>query len=134
MARAAKATKRARASVRGRKLGRPPSSATKAAPNGRRPSPLAKSATATKPVAATAVPKVSKDELRALVEKLVLANATLRTENRESNRAAKTAAARIAELEGQVARLEKKIAAQANAPGLRGGSIGLYRPPSDATP
>ncbi|MFL5256326.1 MAG: hypothetical protein ACJ8AI_26195 [Rhodopila sp.] len=37
-------------------------------------------------------------------------NATLRARNRDANRAAKTAAARIAELEDQVAQLEKRVA------------------------
>ena len=45
------------------------------------------------------------------METLERANATLRAKNREANRAAKTAAARIAELEDQVAQLEKRVAA-----------------------
>jgi hypothetical protein len=45
------------------------------------------------------------------VEALERANATLRAKNRDANRAAKTAAARIAELEDQVAQLEKRVAA-----------------------
>jgi hypothetical protein len=40
------------------------------------------------------------------------ANANLRSRNRESNRAAKAAAARIAELEEQVSRLEQQVAAR----------------------
>jgi hypothetical protein len=65
-----------------------------------------------RPAAASpvATPKPSKDELRALVEKLEAGNATLRTKNRDANRAAKIAAARIAELEDQVAQLEKRAA------------------------
>jgi hypothetical protein len=62
------------------------------------------------------VPKVSKDDLRAQVEKLEGTVATLRAKNREANRAAKTAAARIAELEDQVAPLEKKAASEAATP------------------
>jgi chromosome segregation ATPase len=62
--------------------------------------------TATSPAA----PKLSKDELRARVEALERVNATLRAKNREANRSAKTAAARIAELEDQVAQLEKRMA------------------------
>jgi hypothetical protein len=53
--------------------------------------------------------------LRAKVEKLESANATLRAKGRETSRAAKSAAARIAELEGEVARLQKKVASQAAA-------------------
>ena len=56
-------------------------------------------------------PKISKDELRAQVEKLERSNATLRTKGRETGRAAKAATARIEELEQQVARLEKRAAA-----------------------
>jgi hypothetical protein len=54
------------------------------------------------------------------VEKLERANATLRAKSRETNRAGKSAGARIAELEGEVARLEKKMASQAAA-ATRGG-------------
>jgi nitrogen fixation protein len=57
----------------------------------------------------------SKDELRARVEQLERANTTLRANNREVNRAVKTAAARIAELEDQVAQLEQQVA-QPSAP------------------
>jgi hypothetical protein len=49
------------------------------------------------------VAKPRKDELRAWVEKLKTANARLRAKNHEANRAAKTAAVRIAELEDQLA-------------------------------
>ncbi len=68
-------------------------------------------------VSAAAAPasKPSKDELRAQVEKLERANATLRAKNRESGRIAKTAAARIAELEDQVAQFEKKLSRPASA-------------------
>jgi hypothetical protein len=48
---------------------------------------------------------VSKDELRAQVEKLERANAALRARSREATRAAKLSATRIAELEDEVARL-----------------------------
>jgi chromosome segregation ATPase len=70
-------------------------------------------APATKPTrtaAPTGTPKLSKDELRTRVETLERANATLRAKSRDANRAAKTAAARIAELEDQVAQLEKRLA------------------------
>lgn len=70
------------------------------------------------PVAAPPVPKISKDELRAQVEKLEGTVATLRTKNREAKRAAKTAAARIAELENQVVQFEKQAVAQ-TAPAKR---------------
>ena len=61
--------------------------------------------------ASTAAPPrtVSKDELRAQVEKLERANATLRTESREATRAAKLSAARIAELEDEVVRLRGQL-------------------------
>ena len=54
---------------------------------------------------------LSKDASRAQVEKLERANTTLRTKNREANRAAKLSAARMAELEGEVARLQTQLAA-----------------------
>ncbi|WP_158745275.1 hypothetical protein [Acidisphaera sp. L21] len=60
-------------------------------------------------------PKVCKDELRAQVEKLELTVTTLRAKSREANKAAKASTARIAELEDQVAQLEKKLAS-ATAP------------------
>ena len=63
--------------------------------------------------AAPAALKVSKDELRSKVEKLELTLATFRAKSRDSNRAAKVAAARIAELEEQVAQWENKTAHQA---------------------
>jgi chromosome segregation ATPase len=74
-------------------------------------SAAAKSAAA-KPVAKApaAAPKPSKEELRDRVETLERSIATLRSKNRDANRAAKTAAARIAELEDQVAQLEKQAA------------------------
>jgi hypothetical protein len=55
-------------------------------------------------------PKVSKDELRAQVEKLEQLVASLRAKSRETNKAAKVAAARIAELEAEVTELEKRAA------------------------
>jgi len=53
--------------------------------------------------------------LRAQLEKAQNTIATLRTKSREAVRAAKAAAAHIAELEAQVAQLEKKIAAETKA-------------------
>ena len=66
---------------------------------------------------APSLPKLSKDELRAQVEKLERTNANLRAKNREASREAKTMAARIAELEEHVARLEKQLVAQTAAAG-----------------
>ena len=58
---------------------------------------------------------VTKGELRAQMEKFEQTIVTLRTKSREANRAAKLATARIAELEDEVARLEKQVASQAAA-------------------
>ena len=69
-----------------------------------------KPAVAAKP-AVTPARALGKDALRAQVEKLERANTTLRTKNREANRAAKLSAARMAELEGEVARLQTQLAA-----------------------
>ncbi len=57
-------------------------------------------------------PKLNKEELRAQVEKLERANAKLRLKAREAGRSGKDAAARIAELEGEVARLERQLKRQ----------------------
>ena len=72
---------------------------------GKQPAGAAKRAATARPTRA-----VSKDELRIQVEKLERANATLRAKNREANRAAKLSAARIAELEDEVARLQAPLA------------------------
>jgi hypothetical protein len=109
MARVIKATRTTKPATTGRKSGRPAVVAQKA------PAKAAKAAAAAPkrtPNAAPAAPKLSKDELRALTEKLERANATLRAKNRDANRAAKVATSRIAELEDQVAQLEKKAASQ----------------------
>jgi hypothetical protein len=91
----------------GRRPGRSPAVAAKT------PAKLTKTAATTKPAPLAAVSaKVSKDELRAQVEKLERANATLRTKSREANRTAKMNAVRIAELEDQVAQLEKQAASE----------------------
>jgi hypothetical protein len=76
-------------------------------------------AVARAPIAATAAPKISKDELRASVEKLERANASLRIKNRDANRAAKLNAARITELEEQVVKLEKQAARAGARSGLK---------------
>lgn len=88
------------------------------------------------PAAPAPAPKVSKDELRARLDKLERANATLRASSREANRAAKTAAARIAELEDQVARLEKQVARQTAAAKGAGRTTRRDRgvDPGDAVP
>ena len=107
MARATKPTSTRKAAGPTRKLGRPAVTAAKT------PAKRPKATAAAKPkqaVAAPAAPKLSKDELRARVEALERANATLRAKNRDANRAAKTAAARIAELEDQITQLEKRVA------------------------
>ena len=65
----------------------------------------------TQPAAAPPrAPVVSTGELRAQLEKLERANATLRAKGREANKAAKAAAARIAELEDEVTRMAKRPA------------------------
>jgi hypothetical protein len=69
--------------------------------------------------ASKATPKLGKAELQALVERLSRGNTNLRARNRASKEAAKTAEARIAELEEQLARLEKELAAAAPQPPRR---------------
>ncbi len=61
-------------------------------------------------------PAVSKDELRAQLEKSQTTIATLRTKAREATRAAKSSAAQIAELEATLAKLEKKSVTQQKSP------------------
>jgi len=97
----------------GRKAGR----AAAAVVPAKAPAKATKLAAAPKRATVAAAPalKLSKDELRVQVEKLERANATLRLKNREANRTAKAAAARIAELEENVAQLEKNAAAQTSS-------------------
>jgi hypothetical protein len=92
-----------------REAGRPAAAAVPA----KAPAKVTK-ATASQRALTAAAPtlKLSKDELRVQVEKLERANATLRAKNREANRTARAATARIAELEEQVAKLAKKAALQ----------------------
>ncbi len=98
-----------------------------------------------RPPAATPVPKVSRDELRAQVEKLERTVATLRTRSREAVRAAKQAAARIEELEAQLAARKKQLSRPAAAPRAatrtpkaamfaRGQRPKAERDPGDAVP
>jgi hypothetical protein len=89
-----------------RKPGRPAKATVEPPPKAKR----APKAAARAPVALPA-PKVSKDELRAQVEKLQQLVTTLRAKSRESNKSAKAATARIAELETQVVQSEKRSAA-----------------------
>ncbi|MBV9727546.1 MAG: hypothetical protein JO299_20495 [Gammaproteobacteria bacterium] len=93
-----------------RKPGRPSVAAAKAA---------AKKPPAVGPSRASSTmgsgPKISKDELRTQLEKLERANASLRAKSREANRQAKADTARIAELEDQMARLEKDAASRSES-------------------
>ena len=109
----------------------------------RKPVPPAKAkakvAAAKKPAAKPSVTPartLSKDALRAQVEKLDRANTALRTKNREANRAAKLSAARMAELEGEVARLQTQLAAMSARPAALPGSGSPTRDiePGDAVP
>ena len=144
MARTAKTTRSTEVAVPARR-GRPPgpaktATAGKAAPARKA---AARRPTADRVAAARPAPKVSKDELRAQVEKLERSNAALRTKSRELGRAAKAAAARIEELEAQVVRLEKKAAAAKPAPAAaepkraraaRGGGHRREQDPGDVVP
>lgn len=67
------------------------------------------------PVAASPAPKVSKDELRAQVEKLERTVAMLRARSRDAVRAAKQSAARIEELGPQLAAKEQAPRPEATA-------------------
>src|SRR4051812_31505750 len=107
MARSTKPTSTGKAAGPARKPGHPAATAAKT------PAKRPKAPAAAKPkqaAASAAAPKLSKDELRIRVEALERANAALRAKNRDANRTAKTTAARIAELEDQVAQLEKRVA------------------------
>jgi BMFP domain-containing protein YqiC len=86
------------------KRGRRPSAATAAK--------VTKTAAPVKKPAPVKAAPISKDELRAQLEKAQNTIATLRTKNREAVRAVKLSAAQIAELEAKVAQLEKKLNAQ----------------------
>jgi hypothetical protein len=119
MARQAKTTKTAKLAVRGRKAGRPAASVKQPTKKAARTAKRAVSTASPQPTPRIAPSplKLSKDELRAQVEKLERANANLRAKNRDASREAKTTAARTAELEEQVARLEKQLVAQTAAAG-----------------
>ena len=86
-------------------------------------------------------PKVSKDDLRAQIAKLEDTVATLRAKSRELTRAARQAAARIAELETQLAAAQTAPDAAPEKPaksarGTRAASGSRQRPidPGDAVP
>lgn len=87
------------------------------------------------------MPKLSKNELRAQVETLEWTVATLRARSRDDNRTAKVAAARISELEAQVAQFKQDAAPQPAVPqwGAKPKLIGTKRTgrsidPGDAVP
>ena len=138
MARAAKASKSTRATTPARKIG--PASKGVAGKSARASASAPEKRTA-RTTAAVPAPKVSKDELRANVEKLEQLVATLRAKSREANKMAKAATARISELEAEVARLEKKAAAaspsareQKPARVTRGRNKSREIDPGDAVP
>ena len=85
----------------------------KAAPAKAMPAPAPAPAPAA--TAPTRVPPPSKGELRAQIEKLEVANATLKAKSRETNRMAKAANKRIAELEAELAQWQEQAARQAVA-------------------
>ena len=60
-------------------------------------------------------PRGSQNDLRTRLEKLELDNKTLLDQGKEAGEATRAAAARIAQLEEQVARLESKLAAESTA-------------------
>jgi hypothetical protein len=112
--------------ARGGRVGRP-AGAGRGAP---------KAASGTRRGAASATrPKISKDELRDQVAKLEEANTRLRGRNRELGRTAKAAEARVAELEEQLAAMERRAARTAPAAsGRRGRGRGRDIDPGDAVP
>lgn len=142
----------------GARRGRPPGStsakttATAKPAKGRQPAVPTPAATRRTAAAAVPAPKVSKDELRAQVEKLERTVATLRARSRDAVRAAKQAAARIEELEAELAakpaataaqpaRRASKPVAKADAPvaprktrARRGQALSDDRDPGDAVP
>jgi hypothetical protein len=118
MARVARTPKTTRPAAKGRKQSRRPV-ATTAKTRTKAKGPATTRTAATSKGAGIALPptKVSKDELRARIEKLKRVNAALRAKSRDAVREAKTAAARIAELEDQVAWRDEQLAAQVAAVG-----------------
>jgi len=93
-----------------------PNKAVKPAKPGRRaaaakPIKVAKAAAPAKKPAVVKAPVISKDELRAQLEKAQATIASLRIKSREATRAAKASAAQVAELEAKLAQLENKSSA-----------------------
>lgn len=69
---------------------------------------VAKTSTVAKKTRATRAPVITKDELRAQIEKLTAANVTLKTKGRETAKALKVAEGRVAVLEDQISQTEAK--------------------------
>ena len=118
MARVARTTKTRTPAAKGRKQSRRPVATTaKTRTKAKGPATTRTAATSKGAGTALAPVKVSKDDLRARIEKLERANAALRAKSRDAVRDAKSAAARIAELEDQVARRDEQLAARGEAVG-----------------
>ncbi len=100
-------------------LGAPPAKAT----------PARTSAPAPAATVPARIPPPSKGELRAQIEKLEVANAALKTKSRETNRAAKVANKRIAELEAEVGQLQEQAARPVAAPAAAEKVVCRSRPP-----
>jgi hypothetical protein len=96
---------------KGRGPGRSPATTPKATARTVAPK---KAGTAKRPMAPSGS-FTSKEALRVQIEELERANATLRTKSRDAGRASKIAADRIAELEAEVARLQKRVVSRAAA-------------------
>lgn len=132
MVRPPKASPTGKAKPAGRNPGRPAAAKTAAR------SGVASATTKTAAPAVASVVKLSKDELRAQVAKLEQLVTTLRARSRETSKTAKAAAARISELEAQVAGLEKQAAAVSEpsrrAKPSRASRSGREIDPGDAVP
>ncbi len=158
MAQRARIASTVKAPAGGARRGRPPGStsakaaATAKPAKGRQPAVAPPAATRRTLAAAASVPKVSKDELRAQVEKLERTASRLRARSRDAVRAAKQATARIEELEAELAakpaaaapqpaKRAPKPATKADAPvaprktrARRGQAMSDERDPGDAVP
>lgn len=102
-------------------------------------SKVVKSRAPAKQPAVVKTPALSKEELRTQLDKAEKTIATLRSKSRAANRELKAAAARIEELEAQVAKLDKKLAAQPKvttpaATAKKPGALQKPRKPRDVTP
>src|SRR3954447_20699440 len=115
MARVARTPKTTRPAAKVRKQSRPVVTTAKTRTKAKGLATTRTAATSKGAGTALAPTKVSKDELRARIEKLEHANAALRAKSRDAVREAKTAAARIAELEDQVAWRDEQLAARGEA-------------------